>query len=257
MKRCSQFPDPQGFYNGPGAYQQNSETKLRTLENFKKVIKYLRPKHTTLSSPVLWHTDLHSDNIFVDEQDATEITATIDWQAVNIAPLFAQARHPGFLEFDGEKPASPDPSTIRLPDNYDNLDADEKKAAKKLRSAQMLWKLYEVELICQSKDINTAIRFGRTIEGRLHSFVGNVFSDGELLVEDLLIQLQQRWSQVVQDVAAEPCPLSFRDENIAEHERQYAEWEVSIEAMSVLFDMIGGYRGWEGSVSHEQFDAAR
>lgn len=102
LQRSSQFPHPQGFYNGPGQYQQNSKTKMQTLRNFEKVAQYLKPMDPILSKPVLWHTDLHWDNIFVDKDDPTEIAAIIDWQAVHIAPLFAQARHPTFLEFDGE-----------------------------------------------------------------------------------------------------------------------------------------------------------
>lgn len=31
----------------------------------------------------------------------TEILSIIDWQAVNLSPLFLQARHPALIEFDG------------------------------------------------------------------------------------------------------------------------------------------------------------
>lgn len=209
LRKSSEFPDPQGFYNGPRQYQQSLETKMRTLRNYEKVAGYLKPADPILSKPVLWHTDLHWDIIFVDENDPKIITAIIDWQAVHVAPLFAQARHPTFLEFDGEIPDTFDAEAITLPDNFERLSETEQQTAKKLRNAQILWKLYEVELVRQCEDVERAIRFGRGLLGRIPSLAGNIFSDGELLVEDLLMSLQQEWNQVVDDPVANPCPLSL------------------------------------------------
>ncbi|KJX97384.1 phosphotransferase enzyme family protein [Zymoseptoria brevis] len=257
LQRSSQFPDPQGFYNGPGQYQQISRTKLQILQDFEKVAQYLKPTDPILSKPVFWHTDLHWDNIFVDENDPTEITAIIDWQAVHVAPLFAQARHPNFLEFDGEIPDTFDADAIKLPENFEDLSEEEQQAAKKLRGAQILWKLYEVELICQCDDINRAIRFGKGLLGRLPSLAGNIFSDGELLVQDLLMSLQQEWSQVVDDPVAKPCPLSFTDADQKAHDEQFVLWTQSIELMTDFLTSIGGYRAWDGSVSHEQYNTAK
>ena len=257
LQRSSTFPDPQGFYNGPGQYQQNSKTKIHTLRNYQKVAQYLKPTDPILSQPVLWHTDLHWDNIFVDEKDPTEITAIIDWQAVHIAPLFVQARHPTFLEFVGDIPDTFDVNAIKLPDNFESLTQEEQQAARTLRGAQILWKIYEVELMCQCDDVNRAIRFGQGLIGRLPNLAGNIFSDGELLVEDLLMTLQQEWSQVVDDAAANPCPLSFTDQDKTVHDAQFALWTQSIEHMTEFLTSIGGYRGWDGSVSHEQYNEAK
>ncbi|EME42803.1 hypothetical protein DOTSEDRAFT_72312 [Dothistroma septosporum NZE10] len=257
LQRSSKYPDPQGFYNGPGQYQQDLNTKLQTLRNYEKVAQYLKPTDPTLSKPALWHTDLHWDNIFVDENDPTEITAIIDWQAVHIAPLFAHARHPTFLEFDGEVPDTFDADAITLPENFETLDGSQQQAAKKLRNAQILWKLYEVELVCQCEDVRRAIRFGKGLLGRLPSLAGNIFSDGELLVQDLLMSLQQEWKQVVDDPTTIPCPLSFTDEDKRAHEKQFVLWTQSIELMTDFLTSIGGYRGWDGSVSHEQYKAGK
>nr|POE56568.1 altered inheritance of mitochondria protein 9, mitochondrial [Quercus suber] len=257
LKESSQFPNPQGFYNGPRQYQQSFQMKMQTLQNYEKIAQYLKPKDPILSAPVLWHTDLHWDNIFVDENDPTEITAIIDWQAVHIAPLFAQAQHPTFLEFDGEVPGTFDADAIKLPENFGNLSKEEQQAAKKLRGAQLLWKLYEVELMCQCDDIKRAIRFNQGLLGQLPSLAGNIFSDGELLVQDLLMTLQQEWSQVVDDPVVNPCPLSFTDDDKIAHDDQFLLWTQSIEYMTDFLTRIGGYRGWHGSVSHEQYASGK
>ena len=49
------------------------------------------------SQPRLWHTDLHMGNIFVSEQDPSQILSFIDWQLIQIAPTFLQARWPEFV----------------------------------------------------------------------------------------------------------------------------------------------------------------
>jgi hypothetical protein len=257
LAKSSRFPYPQGFYNGPGQYQQSSHTKLQNLQNFQKVASHLKPVDPILSTPVLWHADLHWDNIFVDESDPTQITAIIDWQAVHVAPLFAQAQHPEFLEFDGEIPDTYDAKAIKLPDNFEDLSEEEQQAAKKLRGAQILWKLYELELVRQCNDVKRAIGFGEGLLGRLPTHAGNIFSDGELLVQDFLINIQEQWDDIVDDPVATPCPLSFTDEDKAAHAEQFLRWSQSIELMTEFLMSIGGYRGWDGSVSHEQYDAAK
>jgi hypothetical protein len=42
----------------------------------------------TASKPVLFHPDFHTRNIFVDQDDPTQITGVIDWQAAAIGPVF-------------------------------------------------------------------------------------------------------------------------------------------------------------------------
>lgn len=257
LEKSSHFPDPQGFFNGPGQFQQTSKFKSQVLKSFNKVAKYLVPQDPALSRGVLWHIDLHSKNIFVDEEDPTEITGIIDWQAVHIGPLFSQARHPTFLEFEGDIPEGFDSSAIKLPDNFAELSQQEQKDARKLRGAQLLWKIYELELASQCDDIRRALRFGTTLMPRLVTLAGNVFSDGEPLLQDLLIQLHGQWDQLVDDPIAEPCPLIYTEENRLVHNEQFALWAQGLELMTDFQTKMGGYRGWDGWVSHEQYDAAR
>jgi hypothetical protein len=99
------FPQPEGIFNGPGSYQPTAKSKIAVLNDFLKVAHFLLPKEPSIHAPVLWHSDLHHDNIFVDEADPSKILSIIDWQATHIAPLFQQATTPAFLDFVGEKPA--------------------------------------------------------------------------------------------------------------------------------------------------------
>jgi hypothetical protein len=63
------------------------------------------PLTKNVSSPVLFHPDLHKRNIFVSDRDPTIITAIIDWQPCSTEPAFYYAHEtPDFAE------GVPDPS---------------------------------------------------------------------------------------------------------------------------------------------------
>jgi aminoglycoside phosphotransferase (APT) family kinase protein len=94
------------------------------------------------TGPSTRHNDLHSDNIFVNEDHPTEITGTIDWQGVHLSPAFLHVNYPSLIEYDGpilegfEKP--------QLTTNFADMDAAAKEDAQKILTAQSLWALYQV-----------------------------------------------------------------------------------------------------------------
>lgn len=95
---------------------------------------HILPKDINLSKPTLCHSDLHSDNIFVNPSEPTKILNIIDWQAVDVSPLFLQAHHPSLIEFEGPIPEGLGP--INLPADFDTLSAEAQHQAETLRAAQ-------------------------------------------------------------------------------------------------------------------------
>ncbi len=80
-------------------------------------------------------------NIFVSQEDHTKILCLIDWQSTSISPLFLQARWPVFLsprEAYCENPEHP-----KLPENFDDLDADDKSIALADKDRATFAKAYE------------------------------------------------------------------------------------------------------------------
>ncbi|KAI4701951.1 hypothetical protein J4E89_010470 [Alternaria sp. Ai002NY15] len=68
-----------------------------TISEHKVFLEYCRAItkqmiQTTLmqmvSTPILFHPDLHSRNIFVSEEDSTVLTAILDWQSSAVQPAF-------------------------------------------------------------------------------------------------------------------------------------------------------------------------
>lgn len=158
--------------------------------SLKKVVSYLLPKDASVHVPVVWHGDLHHDNIFVDPDDSAKILSVIDWQTVHIAPLFQQARTPGFLEFEGLRPASGFSALPSLPGNFETLSPAEKEQAKELQSQQSLYKLYEVQSAHENKPVFKALQYAETLGCQIISLVSQVFNDGEPIIRGQLIQVK-------------------------------------------------------------------
>jgi hypothetical protein len=203
----------------------------------------------TLSKPTLWHPDLHSDNIFVDPSQPTKILNIIDWQAVNISPLFLQARHPSLIEFEGPIPEGLKP--IELPDNFDSMTEDAQHQARNLRAAQSLYKLYEILTLRQCPEIAQALRFRDTLTGQITGLASSVFSDGEPVLQGMLIRLQDEWITSVG--FSIPCPLSFNPEDRKQQQRDEASWSKGVELMHEVLSEVGAYQGWDGWVNHANY----
>src|SRR5437870_180936 len=90
IDKFSSYPGQNGMLIGPNKYCPTRALKVGVLRDYLKVATQILPNDVNLSKPTLWHSDLHSDNIFVDPSQPTRILNIIDWQAVNVSPLFLQ-----------------------------------------------------------------------------------------------------------------------------------------------------------------------
>ena len=250
ISKFSAYPDQYGFFGGPGQYSPSKELKVKVLQDFLKVSSKVLPKDPALSNPTLWHGDLHTENIFVDPSDPTKVSNIIDWQAITVSPLFLQARHPSLIEFEG-----PIPEGIKapeLPDNFDQMSEEAQLQAQNLRAAQNLYKLYEVNMLQQCPEIAHALQFRDTLSFQLTGLAGNIFSDGEPMLQGMLIQLHDEWAIRVKPPT--PCPLAFSPEERAEQQRLAESWSNSVELMGEVLTEIGVYQGWDGWVNHSNYD---
>lgn len=106
--RSLKLPKQNALFCGPELYVPDSEKKLIALARYQQIVDTLIPKDTTITTPYLWHNDLHDDNIFVDPNNPEKITGIIDWQSCHISPLFNQNPDPAFLDWDGLEPETLD-----------------------------------------------------------------------------------------------------------------------------------------------------
>lgn len=254
-----EFPRPQGLFYGPGQYRPTPTSKLSALTNYLKVAKHLLPKEESFRASTMWHGDLHANNIFVNPEKPTEIVGIIDWQSVHLSPFFLQARHPALIEVHGPIPEGL--GRIELPENFDKMSVDEQKEAKKLRSAQSLYKLYEVELRQQNKNIFHALQYRETLACKITALAGSLFSDGEPIVNGMLMTLEKEWPKIVEPGPdgrpSVPCPLAFSEQERKLQSEDQAQWIRGVELMEEVLEQLGVYRGWDGWVNHSSYELMR
>lgn len=82
-------------------YRGSIKEHLRLLESSSRVIQELAQSSLikNVAIPTLLHPDIHTRNVFVSEEDPSQVTAIIDWQSTSIEPAFVYANHtPDFVE---------------------------------------------------------------------------------------------------------------------------------------------------------------
>ncbi|RAH85894.1 hypothetical protein BO86DRAFT_329879 [Aspergillus japonicus CBS 114.51] len=248
----------QGIFNGPGGYHPRKETKLSVLQDFLSIHQHLLPKDEALNNGIIWHNDLHLDNIFVNQNHPTEITSIIDWQAVPIYPIFLIAHHPSLIEYDGPKPerfVQP-----QLPEDIHDLNPADKKAAGELYLAQTLWLYYETQVYKDAPDLLHAFKYHETVQSDLLGLVGSVFDDGEPHVQKLLanVATDEVWKQLVGvDGSGDPsvaCPLKYTERGLVRQADEYARWERDVERKARVIEELGAYPGWNGAVPPDDYE---
>lgn len=173
------------------------------------------------ASSVIWHTDLHLGNIFVSPDDPIKIEAIIDWQSVKAAPLFIQARFPEFLRppkdyiFGAEVP--------RLPDNFDDLDPEQREEAIDQEALASQSKYYEMSCLGYNKQVYNAMKLDRRL-WELFTCC-QISANGSLVPSrNSLIRLCHDW-----DLLGFPgiCPYGFTEDELQRHNEQTIQYQDS------------------------------
>ncbi|KOS42939.1 hypothetical protein ACN38_g6178 [Penicillium nordicum] len=173
------------------------------------------------SQPTLWHTDLHMGNIYVSPDEPSRIVSFIDLQGMLVLPAFLQARWPVFLKPWEESEYVRGPVQVKLPDDFDQLDEEAKRAALSEWEQDMLAKTYEIATYLENRLAYTAMNVPRVFR-ELFVRCGEISEMGILPLRECLIEISQSWSNL--GFSGE-CPFSFTEEEIQIHERQFASYK--------------------------------
>ena len=194
---------------GPGTYRPSREKKLKAIQCYLTMMKYLLPTDQSSQSSCLWHDDLHGENIFVDPKDPTKVVGIIDWQSTELAPLFFHARQPHFLDYDGppilglERP--------RLPQNLAQLDPAAQRQARALYMNSSLSALYKTFLHRYNLPFYNALIFRETPSFDLLLLARNLLVDGEPTYLAQVVELEKTWAELpgVRTRGNAPYPFHF------------------------------------------------
>ena len=111
----------------------------------------------SITTSNIWHGDLHAENIFVNPDRPFEVAGIIDWQAIDLVPLFDHERQPYFLDYDG--PRLKGLERPELPENFEELDLAERDQAKSLYLKMSLSALYRTLTHEQNNRLYRAMEF--------------------------------------------------------------------------------------------------
>lgn len=173
------------------------------------------PNLTRHAKPTFCHTDLHMGNIFVSEDEPSEISAIIDWQHTRIAPMFLQARWPMFITPPPDYPAGFE--MPKLPDNYEEMDEEGKESAEYELESVMEAKAYEARCYLDNPDAYDAMNIPRVYR-ELFTCCGETWIEGPMPLRACLIDIFKSW----QDLGFPgECPYTFPEEDIQRHEKEF------------------------------------
>ncbi|KAF1963163.1 phosphotransferase enzyme family protein [Byssothecium circinans] len=239
---------PEGLFYGPRQYQPSRSTKVSALNNYLKVAADVLPEEKATHAAVLWHSDLHTQNIFVDPDDPARIIRIIDWQTTSACPLFSQVTRPGFLDFNG--PVPQDLGQVSLPENYDQLSPDEQREAKALQQSQTLHNLYMVRSYQQNPHVFLAMQNKDTLRHQVSVVPGTILLDYEPYLNHLLRDVEKEWPKIA-------VPASLSAAEVEQQEKDEELWAQGVELMNRFIADVGGFKHWDGRVSHDDYETFR
>lgn len=136
----------------------------------------------TLTRSTLWHTDLHTSNLFVDNG---HITAVVDWQGTWAGPLLIQARPSPLVDYQGS-------TLLKRPGNFDDLDVKEQAQIKQKIFKSALLQLYLMETEERNPILARAYNLDHGKTRRLPiELAGNTWDDDIVSFREALINVER------------------------------------------------------------------
>ena len=198
----------------------SAKDQIAMLNKAKEVISHMDAQTLPgrFSWPTLWHTDLHLGNIYVSDDDPTQIVSLIDWQSISISPLFYQVRFPEFLDVSDEYEVGTDVPT--LPEDIEEMDPDDQELIIYEHKQVCMAKAYEAASGFKNKNVYKALQLPSFFK-ELFVRCGEVWEVGAIPFRACLIEIYETWEEAG---FSGKCPLSFTKDDIERHEREFKEY---------------------------------
>ena len=209
---------PRENYYQPGKSEEVLEDGISLLERYMKVASYLvpQPNDQPSSTNVLWHPDLHLDNIFVD-LDTCQITRIVDWQSASVVPMFYQSgvprmcRYPGLVREGWVVP--------ERPEGFESSSQDEQKRIDDDLESETMHKCYEAQ-VYKRAPLHWAVlqQPATSILRKPVKLVTGAWENRDLFfLREALMNIKVHWSEFSPDTL---CPIGFNSEDIELHSQE-------------------------------------
>lgn len=184
-----------------------------------------------VNASTLWHPDLHLDNLFVDP-NTLQITSLIDWQATAAAPLFYQCGVPKMVRH--REPVSLDLSSWpKRPDNYNDLEHDQKKYAEKMHRSEHLHQYYLRITRRDNPRHWAALQLHDEVRVQPVKIVQQVWENNTtFFLRRALMRLVSNWERLCPN--AGPCPVSFTEQDFALYSQEVEKREFVSDTLNLI-----------------------
>lgn len=188
---------------------------------------------------LLWHPDLNMRNIYVSDDNPTEITGIIDWQAAGIDPAFMNVLETP--DFADKLPFDPD--LDQQGESEGKVEA--RKDAERCNQAFSL----------HSKMV-PKLRYAKALDDRMtriFNLCNSGWRMGAAMLRSELLIIKEAWPE--DDLG--PCPVDFNlgKEELASQERNYEDFEAVQRLKSMLARVF--YGSSDGWVPADEWSTAR
>ncbi|KAI9703539.1 MAG: hypothetical protein M1820_005843 [Bogoriella megaspora] len=252
MAWIRQFAKPRMNYMRSLKDQETPSHALELLAKYERIAPFLKPPATE-SKPanVLWHPDLHLDNMFVNPT-SYEITAIVDWQSAITAPLFYQSGvHPAFRHYKSVHEGWVIPGK---PSNFEELPLDEQKRVDRDIKSEMIHKYFELQTMervpCHWKYLQQPVV--PLLRNPVWLVTGVWEKDDLFFLRDSLITLFTRWKDIYGEDTE--CPINFSAEELEQHIKEEENVDGVGKMLSLLQDQ--GILPADGRVKPEDYQTA-
>ncbi|KAI2739974.1 hypothetical protein DTO013E5_10189 [Penicillium roqueforti] len=220
--------------------QNSPQAHLQLLEKYLKVAPALTDIDPVLTRPTLWHGDLHSSNLFIDDG---HITAIIDWQGSWAGPLFLQSQPSPIVDYPGS-------ILLQRPDNFDDLGPEQQAEIKQKIFKSTLYQLYLLETKERNPLLAKTFHLDHGKTRRLPiEFAGNTWDDDIVSFREALINVERHWQEL--GIQGE-CPYHFTQDELHSHSADAEGWN----EVQDFFNSIEGLVKRDGWTYPDTFDSA-
>jgi len=255
IENIPELPRSWMFLYGPETYIRRRKTKIEAVRCYLELIPYLLPLDQRLNAATLWHADTHAENIFVDPKNPEKIVGIIDWQSIEIAPLFEYARQPGFLDHSG--PSIEGFERPKMPSNLDSLNQEDKNRAREIWISQTLEVYYRTLIHKQIPLLDKVRQFCETDAENLLLLARQLLVDGEAHYLHAVTKLQSEWTQLpaVKAMSGVPdFPIIFSETDVRNIQNDAAQSLKAMDAMNDLKAVLGIDLPDRGAVLPEDYN---
>ncbi len=198
----------------------------------------------------LWHPDLHLNNIFINP-NTMQITNLIDWQSTVAAPFLFQSGVPKLFQHKGLKPLSLSEPVSKLPNNYAELDRDEKEYLKAMVGSEKLHRYYLKVTERDNPRHWTALQSYDEVQVQPVQIVQQAWEQNMMFfVRRALMRIVNKWGDLCPN--AGPCPVSFSQQEFTLWDGEVEKREVIGSILKLIEDNYG--LNPDGSVERDRYD---